>query len=75
MENRIGKLATPDTPQEWPEFSISGRDYLRPARTIALGGGRFVVIDLFPMEGWRDEVEKLKGKGASSGTKRTIKED
>ena len=75
MENRIGKLATPTSQQEWPEVSISGRDYLRPARTIALGGGRFVVIDLFPMEGWREEVEKLKGKGDASGTKRTVKED
>jgi len=58
MDNRIG-IRTPDS-ITWPERSISGRAYRRPCTTIGIGGGHFVVVDNFPMEGYLEEMVKLR---------------
>jgi len=59
MDNRIGIRKTNET--QWPERSISGREYRRPCTTVGIDDHHFVVIDIFPVPGYEAEIEKLRG--------------
>jgi hypothetical protein len=69
LDKRIGTKHADYSINTWPELSINGRAYERPCRTVGIGPGHFVVIDSFPLPGWRDEVETLRkaiqGMGAA----------
>jgi hypothetical protein len=47
MNNRIGSINA-DGARTWPERTISGQVYTRPAHTLDIGAGAFIVYDPFP---------------------------
>jgi hypothetical protein len=47
MNNRIGTINA-DGARDWPERTISGQPYTRPASTLDIGAGAFIVYDAFP---------------------------
>ena len=75
MDNRIGFRSASET--QWPALSISGREYTRPCTTVGLDGGYFVVIDIFPVADWQEQIDKLRnqGKGMDNESKRVGKKD
>ena len=61
-DERLGYIK--DGVYHFPEKTIKGRDYQRPASNMGLGGGYFAVLDTFGNE--PEEIEELKalvGKG------------
>lgn len=47
MNDRIGTINA-DGARTWPERTISGQVYTRPAHTRDIGAGAFIVYDPFP---------------------------
>lgn len=47
MKDRIGTINA-DGARTWPERTISGQVYTRPASTLDIGVGAFIVYDAFP---------------------------
>lgn len=61
--NKFGKFDKHGGIESYPEVSISGQRYeMPPTQVCNIGGGRFVVLDIFPPRGFdtRAEVEKLR---------------
>jgi len=46
MNDRVGTIHA-DGSRIWPERTISGQTYTRPAHTLDIGGGAFIVYDVF----------------------------
>lgn len=63
--NKIGKYGKDGHVEIYPDVSISGNpNYEMPPTQVSnIGGGRFVVLDIFPPRGFDTaaEVEKLRG--------------
>lgn len=63
--NKIGTYGVGDTPTQWPEVTISGQAYTRPAHLRGIGHNQFVVLD-FPKAPDTDElIAALKPKPKS----------
>lgn len=63
--NKFGKFGKFGNIEIYPDVSISGNpNYeMPPTQVCNIGGGRFVVLDIFPPRGFDTvaEVEKLRG--------------
>lgn len=63
--NKIGTYGVGDNPTQWPDVTISGRAYRRPASLRGIGNNQFVVLD-FPKAADTDAlIEALKPKPKS----------
>ena len=59
-DNRVGVKDNNGAVIAWPERSISGLAYARPCTMVGLDEKHFVVVDMWPMPGYKGEIEKLK---------------
>lgn len=59
MNDRIGTIGK-DGARHWPALTVTGRAYTRPAHTLDIGEGCFVVYDAFPSEDTPALIEALK---------------
>lgn len=69
MDKRIGYEG------QWPETTINGAHYTRPASTIVLGHGYFAVLDIFGNT--PEQIEELRDlvKQATKRSKRKASND
>ena len=58
-QKRIGAIGE-DGARAWPEETISGRAYARPAHTLDLNASAFVVYDVFRSESDAALIEALR---------------
>ena len=59
MNNRIGTINA-DGARDWPERTISGQPYTRPASTLDIGAGAFIVYDAFPPANTPELIEAAR---------------
>lgn len=52
----------------WPAVTVTGQPYRRPCNTVNIGGGYFVVLDMFHTDAERAAVEELRAS-VSGGKK------
>lgn len=60
---RIGTQAAGVSPAAWPEFNMDGQRYERPADTLNIPGGKFVVL---PCPHRDSDIERLKAMLATA---------
>lgn len=63
MKNRVGTINA-DGSRIWPERTISGQTYTRPAHTLDIGGGAFIVYDPFPPAHTTDLIAEARAWAA-----------
>lgn len=59
MNDRIGTINA-DGARVWPERTISGQAYTRPAGTLDIGGGAFIVYDTFPPANLSELIDQAR---------------
>lgn len=62
MANKDPRLGfrKPDGTREWPETTVLGKPYTRPATTRNVGGGYFIVLDRALPEAVEPAVDEVK---------------
>lgn len=58
-DKRLGTMAAGDTPAVWPETTVTGQTYTRPCSTLNIGGGLFIVRDMFHSEAENKAIAEL----------------
>ena len=71
-DERIGMKNSDGSIAAWPRLTISGLEYNRPCTMLGLDENHFVVVDMWPVRDYLDEVDRLKDaiKGMSAPPKK-----
>jgi len=59
LSKRVGAIRE-DGARAWPDETITGRAYTRPANTLDLTAAAFIVYDAFPAEGVDGLIEQAR---------------